>query len=173
MSKESKLTLILACVALVVSFVSLGLPKQKAQPEDKPAGGTVHNVQEDFTAGVSIGGTEVLSSARALSVASAAINGGTSLTYLKKGTCNLIGTPTIVATSTQAMDCSVSGVVVGDTVFVQLATTTPSTFQGWRIMGANASSTSGYLTVKLSNQTGADAVPPITVTSSVQYLILR
>lgn len=98
---------------------------------------------------------------------------GTSVSQIVKGTCNLIGAPTITATSSAAMDCAVSGVVAGDTVFFTQPTTTPSTFEGWRVTSANASSTSGFITFILYNATGANAIPPITATSSIGYLILR
>lgn len=100
---------------------------------------------------------------------------GSTVTQLLKGTCNLIGAASIAATSTGVMDCAVTGVVVGDTVFVRSATTTSATggMWGWDIAGANASSTSGFITVKLRNMTGVAGIPPITATSGIQYLILR
>lgn len=162
---------VLVVAAFILSLFSISTSKVPAQI--KSIGGTVHNVQETFDSGIAVNGTEVISSSRGLSAASIAVGSGTSVTKLLKGTCNLIGTPTISATSTSAMDCAVSGVVAGDTVFMQTPTTTPATFEGWNILGANASSTSGYLTVILQNLTGANAVPPATVTGSLQYLILR
>ncbi len=168
MSKVIQWVLVVAAFGLS----ALALLGSKA-PVQKFVGGIVHNAQETFDAGIAVSGTEVISSSRGLSVASSTIGGGTSVTKLMKGTCNLIGTPTITATSTSAMDCAVSGAVAGDTVFMQTPTTTPATFEGWNVLGANASSTSGYLTVILQNLTGANAVPPATVTGSLQYLIIR
>lgn len=100
---------------------------------------------------------------------------GTPIAELIVGTCNLTGMDAShTATTSKAYDCAVTGVVAGDVVFVGQATTTPTTNYGWRTLGANASSTSGYITVHVMNLTGGDAVPSATsVGSSTPYLILR
>ncbi len=101
--------------------------------------------------------------------------GGSALSLVKKGTCNFLGMDASQLASTSvAYDCAVSGVVAGDVVVLQSATTTPTTFLGWNINGANASSTSGFITAYFTNQTGADKIPSTgKVGSSTQYIILR
>lgn len=100
---------------------------------------------------------------------------GTQIAQVLKGTCNLIGTnASQAASSTLAYDCAVTGVKSGDTVFAQLASSTPvGGAAGWSISATLASSTNGYITVLLVNR-GVAAVPSAThVGSSTQYLIVR
>ncbi len=86
--------------------------------------------------------------------------------------CVLIDGASVTATTTKALDCAVTGVVAGDFVVVAPATTTTSGSQlGWKIVGANASSTSGFVTVKLQNDTGANAVPASTATTTSVLII--
>lgn len=100
---------------------------------------------------------------------------GTPLATLITGTCDLTGMDAShTATTSKAYDCAVTGVQTGDIVFVGQATTTPTTNYGWRILGANASSTAGFITVHVMNLTGGNATPSASaVGSSTPYLILR
>ena len=101
---------------------------------------------------------------------------GSAVTQLLKGTCNLLGmNSSQAATSSAVYDCAVTGVVSGDVVFAQLSTTTQATLvTNWAIMSAKASSTSGFITVRVLNLSGAAVVPSISaVGSSTGYLILR
>jgi hypothetical protein len=102
---------------------------------------------------------------------------GTAIAQVLKGTCNLIGSDSSqAATTTVAYDCAVTNAQSGDTVFAQLASTTPALggSMGWVIVATKASSTSGYITVMLTNMSGASRVPSVTsVGSSTQYLIIR
>lgn len=89
------------------------------------------------------------------------------------GTCSLIAPSfTVTASSTVAMDCAVTGVVSGDIVFAQFATSSAQ-FLGWWIDGASASSTSGYITVRVTNGLGVAAVLPASLASSTQYFISK
>ncbi len=101
--------------------------------------------------------------------------GGTAMTRIYKGTCNLTGMDgTQSATTTKAYPCAVTGVVSTDTVFVTLATSTAQFANGWILVGAKASTTAGNIDVVISNLTGTDRVPSVTgVGSSTQYLIIR
>ena len=167
---------IVAGLVVIAGVVFYLIPSAKV-------GGTVENFPTQWYNGLFAGHTKQLSiDANGKLVTSGGITNtgtatigasGTGLTQVLKGTCSLIGAPTIAATSTAAMDCAATGAVAGDTVFFTLATTTPSTNLGWRVIGANASSTSGFLTFIVQNLTGASAIPPVTVTSSVQFLDLR
>lgn len=76
------------------------------------------------------------------------------------GTCSLImSNYTIAATTTVAADCAVSGVVSGDIVFANFATSTAN-FGGWLVPQSSASSTSGFITLRITNTTGATALIP-------------
>jgi len=92
---------------------------------------------------------------------------GSSMTQIIKGTCDLVG-GTVAATSTAFGSCAVTGVVDGDLVFASLATSSASA----AIAGARASSTSGFITVKVLNLSGASR--DITAFgSSTAYFIVR
>lgn len=82
--------------------------------------------------------------------------------------CNLSNADTsIAATSSGYVYCALGTVAVGDTVHAQLSTTTANqTFGGWWITSATASSTAGYVDMRLFNGTGAAAVPSKTAVGS-------
>lgn len=89
-------------------------------------------------------------------------------------TCSLIAPSfTVTASSTAVMDCAVTGVVTGDGVFAQFATTSAAFGGGWSIAGASASTTSGFITLLVANGTGATAVIPASVASTTKYIILH
>lgn len=85
---------------------------------------------------------------------------------------------TIAATSTALVDCqataawdangmsALTGIAYGDWVNVTLASTTSSTFGGVHVSGASASSTAGYIQLRLSNLTGAAFTWPTSGTAS-------
>lgn len=89
---------------------------------------------------------------------------GTTVNGLNYGICYIqASATTISASSTVTVDCQAStsgantaltGITAGDTVFVKFATTTSTTFAGLSVLGASASSTSGYITMKVYNGTG-------------------
>ena len=89
------------------------------------------------------------------------------------GTCPLIASSfTVAASSSVAMDCAVAGVVKGDFVLAMFATSS-SNGAGWIISQASASTTAGYLTFRIVNNTGASAVIPASVASTTQFVDLR
>ena len=102
---------------------------------------------------------------------------GTTMSQVMSGTCNLVGMDVShAATTSKAYDCAITGIVSGDKIFATMATTSAgNTFQGWRIAGATASSTSGFATLSIYNGTGAAVTVPSSsqVGSSTQYLIIR
>ncbi|MEK7607580.1 MAG: hypothetical protein AAB484_01460 [Patescibacteria group bacterium] len=101
--------------------------------------------------------------------------GGTAMTRIYKGTCNLTGMDGVHnASTTKAYGCAVTGVVSGDLVFTQLATSTAfATDTNWQIVGAMASSTAGQVDVLIWHS-GQSVAPSVTgVGSSTRYLIIR
>lgn len=86
--------------------------------------------------------------------------------------CSLVGNVTLAASSTASLDCSVSSVLSGDITFAQFATST-APVAGIQILGASASSTAGFLTLRVYNGTGASYLIPASVASSTQYQIYR
>lgn len=98
---------------------------------------------------------------------------GSRLGPIIAGTCSLIaGSFSVAASTTVSMDCAVTGVVTGDTVFADFATSTV-TGNGWAIDGSSASTTSGFLTLRVTNWTGTSNIIPASVASSTDYLVLH
>lgn len=89
---------------------------------------------------------------------------GTTVSGFNFGTCYVqSASATISASSTATVDCQAStngtqsaltGVTTNDSVSVMFSTTTPTTYEGLQILGASASSTAGYITMKVFNGTG-------------------
>lgn len=106
-------------------------------------------------------------------------NSGTAIGDAIYGTCALTVPPwaNIPATTSKPFDCAVTGVVSTAVVIAQIATTTASpytTFGGWSIEGADASSTAGFITVVLRNGTGAVSNPSqFSFASTTAYQIFQ
>lgn len=101
---------------------------------------------------------------------------GTELKAFNSGTCNLLGMDaSAAATSTTSYDCAVTGVLSTDKVEVDLGTSSPAVlYGGWPVMNAYASTTNGFITVRVMNLTGAAVVPSTRqVGSSTEYRIYR
>jgi len=110
------------------------------------------------------------------------LTNGTAMTQIITGTCQLRGGAvaniTLPSYSVTAIDCgggangatALPGVVVNDTVFVHFATTTPVGADGAYILGANASSTAGFITLDIANASSTAITLGSTATSSLQYL---
>lgn len=96
------------------------------------------------------------------------------LELVSEGTCTLLANFSITATTTRSVDCAVSEARSGDVVFVQLARSTAMA-QQYVVKSANASTTSGFISVDLLNLTGASAVPSATsgFGSSTTYVLYR
>lgn len=153
--------------ALVVSVIVCSLAIAGGS---KNIGGSISTIAQTFGNGFIIP-----SGAATSTVASPVTNSstytfgssGSPLTQIIKGTCNLVG-GTVAATSSAPADCAVTGVVDGDLVFAQLATSTA----GGAITGARASTTAGYITVRLMNLAGA-AKDTTYFGTSTEYWIVR
>lgn len=103
-------------------------------------------------------------------------NSATNIASVWVGTGSLIGPnyTSLAASTTLPFDIAVSGVQSGDVVFAQFATSTQTgTGAGWLVTQASASSTAGYITLRVLNNTGAAATIPQSVASTTEYLIAR
>jgi hypothetical protein len=101
---------------------------------------------------------------------------GTLVSGINWKSCSLIASSfTVAASTTVPMDCAITGAVSTDFVMAQFGTTTVpgATTGGWRIVGASASSTAGYDTIQLRNDTGTSAVIPAQIASSTNVLNIR
>jgi hypothetical protein len=69
------------------------------------------------------------------------------------------------------MDCAITGVISTDLVWAQFATST-AVLQGWTITGSSASTTAGYVTLRVYNGTGGSAVIPASVASTTKVFVI-
>lgn len=102
-------------------------------------------------------------------------NSPTNIADVKVVTCSagIIGNNTVTASSTKAFDCAVTGIISTDIVFFSSASTT-QTSNGFVITGASASSTAGFITLLVSNLTGANNVVPYGIASgTTAFLIVK
>ncbi len=100
--------------------------------------------------------------------------------HLIVGTCALLGLDVSQAASTTVpYDCAVTGVTSSDNVIASFSTTTAVSVgwagqPSWLISGAKASSTAGFITIGLTNLSGAAKVPSATnIGSTTQYVIFQ
>jgi hypothetical protein len=78
----------------------------------------------------------------------------------------------LAASTSLAADIAVTGVVTGDIVFTQFATSSPNG-AGWEIMQSSASTTAGFITIRFVNNTGTTATIPASIASTTQYMVLH
>lgn len=100
---------------------------------------------------------------------------GTNIGTVVFSACNLVGTDASQAASTTVpYDCAVTGVLSGDVVFAELASSTArGGSSSWAINAAKASTTAGFVTVLLTNN-GPAATPSVTaVGSSTSIFTIR
>lgn len=104
---------------------------------------------------------------------------GTVITAVNAGSCSIQAVAnTIAASSTITADCQagtagvnspLAGITAGAGVQLTQGTTTSTVYQGLTVLGASASSTPGYITLKLFNGTGATFTWTATASSSFTY----
>lgn len=94
--------------------------------------------------------------------------------FVAPANCTIIANAnTISASSSKQVDCAISGLVSGDTVFAVPTTTISSSFQGVKITAVTASSTSGYATLTLQNETGTTFTWTGTASTSIKAFGVR
>lgn len=142
-------------VAIVIAIIGCFLPIL-------PEGGTVAGAittGTNFKFGISVGNPTVI---------------GANPTNFKKilgGTCSLIANSfTVGASTTVPMDCAITGVLSTDKVFAQFATSSV-VGNGWEVQASSASSTAGFITLRVSNFSGASNVIPASIASTTQYFL--
>ena len=151
---------VIAVVALVIAIIGVYTPAGRSV--SSYLGGVTNYDEIDVTA-LKVGGS----------------NGTRMGVITHTASCTLIvPVATQTASTTQPYDCAVTGVVSGDTVFAQFASTTGLTAFGsggqWSIVGAKASSTAGFVTVLIRNETGAAAnVSATGIASSTNILTIH
>ncbi len=82
---------------------------------------------------------------------------GTTLELIKQGTCNIVSDSSIAATSTGSGTCAISGLLAGDHVMLDIATTSTALSRALVPMGVIAGTDSA--TIRLFNLTGAATTP--------------
>lgn len=126
-----------------------------------------------FTNKVNVGGTTNLDTLGLTGLYVGA--SGTTFSQIISGTMNCVSASTTAVTTyvgnvITSMDCPVSNVVLGDKVFVTLASTTPN---GLTLSSAYASSTSGFVRVNIFNASSSAVTINTNSTSSLSYYIVR
>lgn len=174
---------VVVVLAIVIGYLvggSSGAPK---------VGGTVENFPVLFSNGLKAGNGSTpqfqISSTGALTTTGTLTLGtnGTALNAIQTGTCTIYAySTTIAATSSARVDCqagaaaltAITGIASGDRIFATLASTTVDTTQGGLVLeSAAASTTAGFITLKILNLTGAAFTWVSTASSSISYLALR
>lgn len=142
-------------VAIVIAIAGLFAPVL-------PNGQSVYQgitTGTNFKYGISVGNTAALGVVP------------TNFSKILGGTCSLIaGTYTIAASSSIAVDCAVTGAVSGDLVQAWFATST-SNGAGWLVTQSSASSTAGFITLRIVNNNGVSLLLPASIASSTNYVI--
>lgn len=152
--------------------------------------GQVQNDAWIFTGGLAVGSTQqtIFDGSGLLTIGTT----GTALTRVNMGTCYILPyATTIAASSTATVDCqgtaliyntntgratALTGVTNGDNVQLEFSTSTAGTvFGGIGIIGASASTTAGYITLRVSNQTGGTYTWPVTgsATGTATYIVTK
>ncbi len=129
---------IVGVIAVLALIVAVGGNSQSN-------GGTFGAFGTRFPHGIAVGSGATVGTDGTFTVGTS----GSNVSFVKATTCDLVG-GAVLATTSVAADCAVTGVVAGDLVFTNLATSSALAY----IYGARASSTAGYITVKLFNMTG-------------------
>lgn len=154
---KTNVSLVLAIAALLLAIGGYSYPIIK-DTVGASFGGTTNYDELDVTA-IKIGGAN-----------------GSRVGPVIAGTCALIDNGvSISATTTVPYDCAVTGVVSGDTVYMQFATSTRGVFSDlWTIEAAKASSTAGFITAMVSNRTGGAAPLSFTgIASTTNFVIMH
>ncbi len=148
---------LIAVAIIAVATLGIALSKGSAPAAYTPSVGGVTNYDELDATALKIGGSS-----------------GSRVGPIIASTCTLIAPSfTVAASTTVPMDCAITGIVTGDLVFAQFGTSTSITGNGWAVDQVSASSTSGYATIWVTNNTGASGLIPAAVASSTEYLVLH
>jgi len=137
---------------------------------------------------ISTAGTLTVSGLSTLGSAKIGSSGST-LSQVVKGSCVLTNygvsgssidashaasTTVLYQCAADAAGTAITGLVSGDTTFVQFATSTTGIVNGWSIVASSASTTDGYINVLVSNFTGTARVPSASgVGSSTTYIVIH
>lgn len=109
-------------------------------------------------------------------------NWGSQIQGMFAGNCIIYAyATTIAASSTATVDCqagagaltALPGLQAGDNVFVHATSSWPTTAQGLLISSSQASTTNGYISLKLINNTGTTFTWTNTASTSIQYWATR
>lgn len=153
MQSQKGLWVALIAVA-IIAVASLCIVLTKGS--SAPSFGGVTNYDEVDTTALKVGGTN-----------------GSRVGLLSTGFCSLIAPSfTFAASSSVAVDCAVSGVVTGDIVEAWFATSS-SNGAGWLVTQSSASTTAGFITLRIVNNTGTSAVIPASLASSTPFIVLN
>lgn len=162
-------------IAIIVFIAGISINNVFVQSQPRLSSSNATNLNK-FEAGVKI------------DTARDSVN-GSQVNTLNYGTCYIKAYATTIAASTTAtVDCqataavsangisALTGITVDSKVIATLATSTAGTSGlGISIIGASASTTSGSITLRISNLTGTTYTWPVTgtATGTVQYIAIK
>jgi len=149
-------------------------------------GGVYNQVINEFHEGIKVGKSNqfVIDSAGALTTTGGLTIGasGTQADSFVFGTCNIDGeSVALAAFETRAFTCgggsegetALTNVLVGDNVQIEMPTTTPATNNSITITGVAASSTAGFIVVRITNASSSAVTLGSTATSTWNYQAWR
>ncbi len=148
--------------------------------------GVLTSFQDDgvaiFNGAVTLAGALTQSAAAAFTSTVTIGTSGTAVNQVNYGTCAILAyATTIAASSTATVDCSSTGRVGGtltgitstDNVMAMATTSLSSSFLGVKILDAHASTTAGYLTLDLVNETGTTFTWTGAASSTIAYQAVK
>lgn len=164
----------IATIALILSFIGL-VGENQSVPNQLGADGDTNLTNLVLSGYQTTAGNSTFGSS------------GTAVAQLNYGSCNLLpDATTIAASSTARVTCqggtdttgftALTGITSSSKIIGSLSTTTAgSVFEGLVLTGVTASTTSGYIETRISNQTGDTYTWPVSGSASgtMQYIGIK
>ncbi len=186
---NTTLSVLVASVAVIIAICAFWSASNANGTAANAAGSTANSTHTagyyDAGLGFKVNGTTVFNSSKQLIVGSA----GTAVSGINFGTCYVRPyAATIAASSTAQVDCqatqnfmsgpgtALAGITAADVIQLDLGSTTVGTlFGGLKLRTAFGSTTAGWITLSVQNDTGATYTWSITANASgtAQYIAVR
>lgn len=154
-NQNNGLALIFSGIAVLLAAIGLFIMLSFHIPTQTQNYGGVTNYDELDATALKVGGTN-----------------GTRIGPFIIGSGALIGRnyTNLAASSSLVYDIAVPGVVSGDFVEASFATST-SNGAGWLVTQTSASTTAGFITINIVNNTGTAATIPASIASTTEYQV--
>ena len=175
-------TMTIAVVVSVFAVVSLASATSTISTNISTGGTLAVTGASTLTGAVTASATLAVTGASTLTGGATVGSSGTALVRVNSGFCNVqSSTNTITASTTKAIDCgggtyaatALTGITAGDRVLLGQPTTTSTVFGGLQILGASASTTQGFITLIVANNTGFTFTWTAAASTSWPYLVVN